>query len=94
MTVKFLKLVSGDELIGNYEDNGNTVVISKPAKISIELEFTDPPTQPKSRVDVFAPHAKGLKFTIAKAHILFAEDPHPTLVEYYNNTFLSGLPNE
>ena len=97
MTVKFLKLISGDELIAEYQEgpyNADTVIISKPAKISIELQFTDPPTQPKSRVDIFAPHAKGLKFTISKSHILFAEDPHPSLIEYYNNTFLAGLPNE
>lgn len=94
MSVKFVKLVSGDELVTEVQDNGDHVVIIKPAKISTLFEFTEPTPTPKTRVDVFAPHSQGLRFKISKQHVLFIEDPHPTLLEYYNTSFLPSLPKE
>jgi hypothetical protein len=94
MSVKFVKLVSGDELVTEVQDNGDSVVLTKAAKISSLFEFADPPPTPKTRVDVFAPHSQGLRFKISKQHIIFIEDPHPTLLEYYNSSFLPGLPKE
>ena len=94
MTVKFVKLITGDELITQCEDKGDSVVLTKAAKISVNFGFGDPPPMPQTRVDVFSPHTHGLRFTVSKQHVLCVEEPHASLRDYYNSTFLPGLPKD
>ena len=94
MTVKFIKLVSGEELVTEVVENGDKIKMTKPARITLHYDVNTPESQPKSRVDIFAPHTKNLEFNVDRQHLLIMEDPHPSLLDYYNNTFLKGLPNE
>ena len=94
MTIKFIKLISGEELVADATENGDKVTITKPARITLHYDVNDPQSQPKSRVDIFAPHTKDLTFTLNRQHILVMEEPHPSLATYYTDTFLKGIPNE
>lgn len=91
MSIKFVKITTGEELIGTVQDFPDYIIFTNVAKISTHYTFEDPPEQPKTRVDVWAPHANGLSFKISKSQCIFIEDAHPSLVEYYNTNFVPKI---
>lgn len=94
MAIKFIKLTTGDELVADVQDLGDKIVVKNAALFSVQFDFSDKPAPPKTRVDVFAPHALNLTLTISRNHVLCVEEPQPGLLQYYNETFLAGLPKE
>lgn len=94
MTIKFIKLTTGDELVADVEDHGDKITMTNAALFSVQFDFGEKPAAPKTRVDIFAPHAKGLKMTVSKNHVLCIEEPQDGLLQYYTETFLPGLGKE
>ena len=91
MAIKFIKLLNGDELIADVEDKGSILRLNQAAKISTEFTFEATPAAPKTRIDVYCPHVSGLVFNIKVEHVLFCEDPHPSIETYYKDSFVAQI---
>jgi len=91
MAIKFVKLINGDELIAEVEDKGSLIILTQAAKISTEFSFEATPAAPKTRIDVYCPHVVGLQFKVNWSHVLFCEDPHPSIETYYKDSFVAQI---
>jgi hypothetical protein len=91
MAIKYIKLVSGDELVSEVEEKENHFVLTRAALISTHFTFEATPEPPKTRIDIYCPHVSGLVFNIKKEHVLFCEDAHPGIETYYTDTFVAQL---
>ena len=88
--IKFLKLVSGNNVVSEVEDFGNSVYLKWPMELTDNADAAE--GEPKVRIDPFAAHVRGHCVKIDKTAILFAGEPVPTLRDYYEKTFGSMIP--
>lgn len=90
MTIKFIKLKTGDDVVSQVEESGKTILLKVPARVtSRQVSDSD---APKMMVELFLPHAKGFSGTIQKSDVLLIEDVNPALKEYYTENILSMIP--
>lgn len=89
MAIMIVRLINGEELIGDCEVNENGVVIKEPAQIHFAM---NPQT---GKVNVgFLPYANLLKETrinIKNDHIIYTGEPVQEAYNQYNTMFGSGL---
>lgn len=89
MTVQIVKIITGEELIGNIiNDQFDEIVIDNPANIHMA------PTQ-DSRMQLYlipyAPYAEKDRFTLSKSHVIMQYEPNVDLLNKYNHMFGSGI---
>jgi len=86
MSVKIVRLVSGEELICGHESvDGNMVKLSKVAVLI-------PTGQGKIALAPWVPYAvEKAVFDISERHIVFTIDAHNELLNEYNSVFGNGL---
>ncbi len=89
MTTSILKLITGEELIGNIKsENADYVTIENPANIHMA------PTQ-DSRMQLYlipyAPYADKDVFTLKQQHVIMHYEPNTDLLNKYNHMFGSGI---
>jgi F0F1-type ATP synthase alpha subunit len=89
MTIKILKLITGEELIGKVIDEGEIgILIDNPANIHMA------PTQ-DSRMQLYlipyAPYAEKEQFTLKQQHVIMQYEPNVDLMNKYNHMFGSGI---
>lgn len=89
--IRFLKLVTGEEIVSFTEDKGDYYILSTPVKITTHMTFEDPPTAPVTRIDLWCPHLATLKYKLKKDTVLFCEEPHPSLAEHYKTNYLEKV---
>jgi len=84
--IKLIKLVTGEDIIANIEEDEDTIIVSNPAMVMVTPQGVGlipypmlPIKQSMNRVD------------IRKSHIVFMVDAHDDLINGYNERFGSGL---
>lgn len=88
--IRFLKLVTGEEIVGVIEEKEASYFVKWPVKLSVtQLE---PDSKPTIKVDLFAAQIKGHSVDISKSFVLFIGEPTPELKEYYDNNFGKMVP--
>ena len=85
MSVKIVRLVSGEELICKYEG------FKEKAKLS-KVAILIPTGQGKIALAPWVPYAvEKAVFEVSERHIMFTIDAHNELLNEYNSVFGSGL---
>lgn len=87
MNIKVIRLVNGEEIIGEYSSSLEGVTLSKPGVVQMI------PTQTGVNIGLFpfAPYAKETSFTFAHDHIVTEFTPDIDLLNNYNQMFGSGI---
>lgn len=89
--IRFIKLVTGEELVSFTEDKGDYYLLSTPVRMTTQLSFEDPPVAPQTRIDLWCPHLAELKYKIKKDKVVFIEDPHQNLADHYKENYLEKV---
>ena len=85
MSVKIVRLTSGEELISNVTDNGETITL-KDASVLI------PSPEGKLLLARWLPYADTKEgITLEKRHLVFTIDPQKELADHYTNVVVNGL---
>ena len=81
MNVKIVKLISGEELIGEFDEKSN--IITNPVMI---------PVSDKSiGFGPWMPYSEDKSFTLKEEHIQIIASPSKTISNEYNKAFGSGI---
>lgn len=84
--MKLLHLITGVEIVGQTEDNGDYYTVKHPVEIRLVTNGSD--QKPTNWVGPFATFVRGNVIHINKSKILFVGDPIPSLIDYYDETVL------
>ena len=92
MTIKIIKLTSGEEIIGTMKNlnDGDMVQIDKPCVIQIVPSRSDP-NQPMMALLPYAVYTKHHRINITPKDIVWEEEPVDELYNQYSSAFGSGL---
>lgn len=83
--VKIVRLISGEEIIANYTDNGDTITL-KDASVLI------PSPEGKLLLARWIPYANTDKgVTLEKRHLVFVIDPQKELAEHFITVVVNNL---
>ena len=88
--IKILKLVTGEELVGDCHTSDITVTVSKPCIIQIVPSRSNP-EQPMMALIPYAAYTKDHCIDISVESIIWSEEPVKELYNQYNNVFGSGI---
>lgn len=88
--IKILKLVTGEEIIGDVKHNVETFVVDKPCFIQIVPSRTNP-EQPAMALVPYAPYTKNHRVEIHEKAVIWVEEPLKELYNQYNTIFGSGI---
>jgi hypothetical protein len=85
MSVKIIRLISGEEIIANFTDNGETITL-KDASVLI------PSPEGKLLLARWLPYANtDAGVTLEKRHLVFVIDPQKELADHFTNVVVNGL---
>ena len=86
--VKILKLITGDELLGEVIDYhiDDTILLKNPVRIVVMPNKMDPKT-PNIGFAPWADFSEDKTFTIDKSHVLATMNPIKEFLNQYNNMF-------
>jgi hypothetical protein len=85
MSVKIIRLTSGEEIIANFTDNGETITL-KDASVLI------PSPEGKLLLARWLPYANtDAGVTLEKRHLVFVIDPQKELADHFTNVVVNGL---
>lgn len=90
--IKFLKLITGNDVVADVDDRGIELFVKFPVEIIMQAVDPDSPDKPRNQVLPFSPHLKGHSFLLKKDRILFYGEPTQELKEYYEKNFLPQVP--
>ena len=82
MNVKIVKMISGEELIGEYNETTN--VINNPVVMN-------PVSKEKIAFQPWLPYAEDKEFRLKEVQITIVANPSPTIMNEYNRIFGSGI---
>ena len=82
MNVKIVKMISGEELIGEYNETTN--VINNPVVMI-------PVSKEKIAFQPWLPYAEDKDFRLKEVQITIVANPSPTIMNEYNRIFGSGI---
>lgn len=89
MSVKIVKLITGEELIASVSETSSSVSIAEAAVIILGANPLN--NQPKVSLMPWAMFTKTGVVTVDKRHIIYIEDPDEQLYNHYSRQFGSGL---
>lgn len=85
MSVKIIRLISGEEIIANFMDNGETITL-KDASVLI------PSPEGKLLLARWIPYANTENgVTLEKRHLVFIIDPQKELAEHFTSVVVNNL---
>lgn len=84
--IKFLKLITGEDIVGRVNKLDNSYRIECPVKIVTE-PFTE--GKPRSRVEPYVPHLKEPVILLSEDKIFLMGEPSMELAGYYLSTYLT-----
>ena len=87
--IKILKLLTGEEIIGDVEV-GELTVISKPCLLQLVPSRSNP-EQPMMALVPYAPYSKNHKIKVSREFVVWVEDPVEELYNQYNSIFGTGI---
>lgn len=88
--IKIVKLITGEELIGNVDRNSDFVIINKPCILQI-VPSRNNPEQPMMALIPYASYCEKHRVTISLDKVIWEESPVQELYNQYNSIFGSGL---
>lgn len=88
--IKIVKLVSGEELIGDTDQNHIGITIKKPCILQMVQSRQDP-TQPMMSLIPYAFYAEDHTVTIDPSKVVWSEKPITELYNQYNSIFGTGI---
>lgn len=88
--IKFMKLITGEEVVATVEERDTNYFVSWPARLVTFLDEEE--NRPRIRVEPFANHVKGHSVFIDKSMVMFTGEPTSDLKEYYEKTFGNLVP--
>ena len=87
--IKILKLVTGEEIIGDITGD-NTVQIDKPCLIQLVPSRANP-DQPAMALIPYGLYTKNHRINVPNEMIIWSEEPMEELYNQYNSIFGSGI---
>ena len=84
--LRILKLISGDEIFGDFSENGLEVTINNPVRIVVMPSKANPAT-PTVGFAPWAEFSEDKSFTIHKAHVIVVVKPVQEFINQYNTMF-------
>lgn len=88
MTIQILKLVTGEELIGDVEQNGN-FSIKQPCALQMVVSRSD--GTPSMSMIPYAFYVEGHVVNISKEYVVWSAKPVDEVYNQYNRIFGSGI---
>lgn len=83
--VKIIRLISGEEIIANYTENGDTVTLKDPSVLI-------PSPEGKLLLARWIPYANTEKgVTLDKRHLVFVIDPQRELADHFTTVVVNNL---
>ena len=87
--IRILKLVTGEEIIGDSSEAHGEITVKKPCYIQIVPSRADP-EQPAMALMPYAAYTKDHKVVIDISSIVWSEEPLIELYNQYNSLFGTG----
>lgn len=85
MSVKIIRLISGEEIIANFTDNGDTITLKDPSVLI-------PSPEGKLLLARWLPYANTENgVTLEKRHLVFTIEPQRELADHFTNVVVNGL---
>lgn len=84
------KLITGEEVIGDVTDEGDSVKIKNPCAIAF-VPSRDQPGQQSLGLIPYAAYTKNHSVVVNKTHIVWQESLAPEVYNQYNMVFGSGI---
>lgn len=84
MNIKYLKLITGEEVVASVTDNGDTYSLKNPVKLVLM------PPMGLSMIG-FCNFTKSEGVTIKKEHVMFVDELDDEIYNAYNQKFGSGI---
>lgn len=88
--IKIVKLISGEEIIGEILENEEVTTVKKPCVLQIIPSRTNP-EQPAMGLFPYASYVKDHTISLKNKDIIWKEDPVKELYNQYNSVFGNGL---
>ena len=88
--IKILKLITGEEIIGDVTRSDNIFQVKKPCALQFVPSRSNP-EQPAMGMFPYAAFVADHKINIKVEHVIFEEEPLKELYNQYNSVFGNGL---
>lgn len=88
--IKIIKIITGEEIIGEVSENSDTITIKKPCILQI-IPSRSNPEQPAMGLFPYASYVDNHSITLKNQDIIWKEDPVKELYNQYNSVFGNGL---
>lgn len=88
--IKILKLLSGEELIADVTNTGNSVILDKPCALQLVPSRSNP-EQPSMALIPYAAYTDNHQITVKADHVIWTEEPLKELYNQYNSIFGNGI---
>lgn len=88
--IKIVKLISGEEVIGEVTESNDSITIKKPCVLQIVPSRTNP-EQPAMGLFPYASYVDNHTITLKEQSVVWKEDPVKELYNQYNSIFGNGL---
>jgi len=84
MDIKYVKLLTGEDLVSEVVDSsGESFKLKNPVRLIV--------TQEGLGMGPLTPFSKGVEVEIRKEHVIFVDDPEEEIRNAYNSQFGSGI---
>jgi len=84
--IRIIKLITGEELIGDVTDHGMTYSIKNGVIVAIVPSRTNP-QQPSIGLAPWLPYAENEQVTITKSNVVYDAKPVKEMINNYNSIF-------
>lgn len=90
MSVQILKLITGEEVIGDLTEVNDTLRIKRPCYIQLVPSRADP-ERPMLGLVPYAPYTENHAIELGRTHVVWQGKPIDELYNQYQKVFGSGL---
>ena len=88
--IKIVKLITGEELIADTEDDHDSITLKQPCAIQLMPSRNDP-TQTMMGLIPYASYTEDFKVTVSLDKVIWQEKPSKEIYNQYNSAFGSGI---
>lgn len=88
--VNIIKLITGEEIIGDVKVTNDVVVISKPCVLQM-VPSRQNPDQPMMGLFPYGVYTENHEITVKQSNVIWMEKPVKELYNQYNSAFGSGI---
>jgi len=88
--IKIIKLITGEELIGDVTSVNNQFVIDQPCAIQLMPSRADPSKTMMGLIP-YASYTEDFRVTVKESMIVWQETPSSEIYNQYNTAFGSGI---